>query len=235
MAHGAGGKATQTLIEGLFVPAFGGGARATRRRRRGRGRRRRAGADHRLIRGQAAALPRRLDRRARGQRDGQRPRRVGRAAARAERCRWCSRRGCPPTMLRAEVEAIAAAAEAAGVEIVAGDTKVVERGHADGMYVCTDRRSARRDPRAQLSPAALRPGDRILLSGRDRRARDGDHAGPRRVRARRRDRVGHAARCGRRSTRCSRRPGRACAACATPPAAASRRCSTSWPGPRRWR
>ena len=24
MAHGAGGKATQTLIEGLFVPAFGG-------------------------------------------------------------------------------------------------------------------------------------------------------------------------------------------------------------------
>ena len=26
MAHGAGGKATQTLIEGLFVPAFGGEA-----------------------------------------------------------------------------------------------------------------------------------------------------------------------------------------------------------------
>ena len=26
MAHGAGGKATQTLIEGLFVPAFGTGA-----------------------------------------------------------------------------------------------------------------------------------------------------------------------------------------------------------------
>src|SRR5205807_11670 len=39
--------------------------------------------------------------------------------------------------LRAEVEAIAAAATAAGVEIVGGDTKVVERGHADGMYVCT--------------------------------------------------------------------------------------------------
>ena len=26
MAHGAGGKATQTLVEGLFVPAFGGEA-----------------------------------------------------------------------------------------------------------------------------------------------------------------------------------------------------------------
>ena len=34
--------------------------------------------------------------------------------------------------LRAEVEAIAAAAQAAGVEVVAGDTKVVERGHATG-------------------------------------------------------------------------------------------------------
>ena len=43
MAHGAGGKATQTLIEGLFAPAFGsaaldelgdaGGARRRRRRR----------------------------------------------------------------------------------------------------------------------------------------------------------------------------------------------------------
>ena len=43
MAHGAGGKATQTLIEGLFVPAFAsGGARGARRRRRGRGRRRAA-------------------------------------------------------------------------------------------------------------------------------------------------------------------------------------------------
>ena len=29
MAHGAGGKATQTLIEGLFVPAYGGETLAT--------------------------------------------------------------------------------------------------------------------------------------------------------------------------------------------------------------
>jgi hydrogenase expression/formation protein HypE len=50
------------------------------------------------------------------------------------------------------------------VAIVAGDTKVVERGHADGMYICTSG-IGRRDPRANLSPAALRPGDRILLSG----------------------------------------------------------------------
>ena len=66
--------------------------------------------------------------------------------------------------LNAEVDAIAQAAREAGVEIVTGDTKVVERGHADGMYVCTTG-IGRRDPRARLSPAALRPGDRILLSG----------------------------------------------------------------------
>ena len=37
MAHGAGGKATQTLIEGLLVPAFGS-SRARRAGRRGRSR-----------------------------------------------------------------------------------------------------------------------------------------------------------------------------------------------------
>src|SRR4029450_13832327 len=45
--------------------------------------------------------------------------------------------GLPADVLRAEVEAIANAAQAAGVEVVAGDTKVVERGHADQMYLCT--------------------------------------------------------------------------------------------------
>jgi hydrogenase expression/formation protein HypE len=67
-------------------------------------------------------------------------------------------------VLRAEVEAIAGAARAAGVEIVAGDTKVVERGHADELYVCTTG-IGRRDPRARLAPDALRPGDRLLVSG----------------------------------------------------------------------
>ncbi len=68
-------------------------------------------------------------------------------------------------MLRGEVAAIAAAARAAGVEIVAGDTKVVERGCADQLYVCTSGIGLR-DPRARLAPDALRPGDRVLVSGR---------------------------------------------------------------------
>src|SRR5262249_55426764 len=72
--------------------------------------------------------------------------------------------GLPADELRSEVEAIARTASAAGVQIVAGDTKVVERGRAEGMYVCTTG-IGRRDPRASLSPSPLRPGDRILLSG----------------------------------------------------------------------
>jgi hydrogenase expression/formation protein HypE len=66
--------------------------------------------------------------------------------------------------LRAEVDAIAAAAREAGVEIVGGDTKVVERGHADSMYICTTG-IGRVDGRASLSTAGIRPGDRILVSG----------------------------------------------------------------------
>ena len=66
--------------------------------------------------------------------------------------------------LQAEVEAIAGAARAAEVDVVAGDTKVVERGHCDEMYICTTG-MGRRDPRAAMSPRSLRPGDRILVSG----------------------------------------------------------------------
>jgi hydrogenase expression/formation protein HypE len=72
--------------------------------------------------------------------------------------------GLPTAELKAQVEAMAAAAEAAGVEIVAGDTKVVERGKCDGMYVTTTG-LGRLDPRAHLSPASLQPGDRTLVSG----------------------------------------------------------------------
>jgi hydrogenase expression/formation protein HypE len=72
--------------------------------------------------------------------------------------------GLPAAELRAEADAIAAAARAAGIEVVAGDTKVVERGRCDSMYVTTTG-VGRIDPRAQLSPGSLRPGDKILVSG----------------------------------------------------------------------
>jgi hydrogenase expression/formation protein HypE len=73
--------------------------------------------------------------------------------------------GLAAETLKAEVEVIARAAREAGVRIVAGDTKVVERGHADGMFICTTGLGIV-DERAKLSPAGLRPGDKILLSGR---------------------------------------------------------------------
>lgn len=72
--------------------------------------------------------------------------------------------GLPSATLRAEVEAMAAAAARAGVAIYGGDTKVVEHGMADGMYISTFGFGPI-DPRARLDIASVRPGDRILLSG----------------------------------------------------------------------
>ncbi|HEU4495140.1 MAG TPA: hydrogenase expression/formation protein HypE [Rubrobacteraceae bacterium] len=63
-----------------------------------------------------------------------------------------------------EVEAMAAAAERAGVAIATGDTKVVERGKGDGLYVITTGVGAA-DPELVLSPASVKPGDTILCSG----------------------------------------------------------------------
>src|SRR5437763_7567319 len=62
--------------------------------------------------------------------------------------------------LREEVDAIARAARAAGVSVVGGDTKVVERGAADQMYL-TSTGIGFVDRRADLAPKKIRPGDRI--------------------------------------------------------------------------
>jgi len=66
--------------------------------------------------------------------------------------------------LRAVVADMAAAAAAAGVSVVTGDTKVVGRGSADGLYITTAGvgwvPAGRR-----LGAALVRPGDRVLVSG----------------------------------------------------------------------
>ncbi len=59
---------------------------------------------------------------------------------------------------------MAAAAAAAGVRIVAGDTKVVERGAADGVYVTTTGVGTIPTHR-QLGPELVVPGDVLLVSG----------------------------------------------------------------------
>jgi hydrogenase expression/formation protein HypE len=66
--------------------------------------------------------------------------------------------------LAAVVDRMAAAARAAGVEIVAGDTKVVERGHGDGCYVTTAGIGVV-PAGLDLGPSAVRPGDAVLVSG----------------------------------------------------------------------
>jgi hydrogenase expression/formation protein HypE len=164
MAHGAGGKATQTLIEGLFTPAFaspaleamGDAAMVTA-----------GGTDLALTTDSFVVKPIRFPGGSIGELAvngtvndlavaGARPVAITLAMVLEE--------GLDADALRAEVEAIAAAAAEAGVEVVAGDTKVVERGHADAMYLTTTGLGVR-DPRAALSPDALRPGDRLLVSG----------------------------------------------------------------------
>ncbi|MGI8967515.1 MAG: hydrogenase expression/formation protein HypE, partial [Chloroflexota bacterium] len=67
-------------------------------------------------------------------------------------------------VLRREVETMAAAAQRAGVAIVSGDTKVVERGKGDELYIITTGLGVV-DPEMVLSLTAVRPGDRILCSG----------------------------------------------------------------------
>ena len=59
---------------------------------------------------------------------------------------------------------MADAARAAGVAIVGGDTKVVEHGKADRMYITTTG-IGRLMPGVSLDAGSVRPGDKILLSG----------------------------------------------------------------------
>jgi hydrogenase expression/formation protein HypE len=158
MAHGGGGRATQSLIEGLLAPAFGIESLDD------------AGPidDGLMLTTDAFVVtPIRFPGGSIGELavngtvndlavTGARPLALSLSLILEE--------GLSAEELRGEVEAIAAAAHAAGVRVVTGDTKVVERGRADRMYVCTTG-VGRRDPRAELDPRSARPGDRVLLSG----------------------------------------------------------------------
>jgi hydrogenase expression/formation protein HypE len=164
MAHGAGGKATQTLIEGLFVPVLGG---ATLAELADAGSISVDGAQLAFTTDSYVVKPLRFPGGSIGElavNGTVNDLAVAGARPLALTVSLVLEEGLAADDLRAEIEAIAAAARVAEVQIVAGDTKVVERGHADGMYICTSG-IGQRDARASLSPAALEPGDRILLSG----------------------------------------------------------------------
>ena len=72
--------------------------------------------------------------------------------------------GTPVELLARIAHSMGAAAQAAGVAIVAGDTKVVERGRGDGVYITTAGVGVVR-PGADVRPERATTGDAVLLSG----------------------------------------------------------------------
>ena len=72
--------------------------------------------------------------------------------------------GLPLETLGQIVETMAAAARRAGVTLVTGDTKVVDKGHGDGVYINTSGFGLI-PAGVELAPRRARPGDVVLLSG----------------------------------------------------------------------
>jgi hydrogenase expression/formation protein HypE len=157
LAHGAGGKATQTLIEGLLAPAFGIGELAD------------AGiveniaitSDSFVVKplsfpggsiGELAVNGTVND--------------LAMAGAKplALTLTMILEEGLDADTLRLQVDAVARAARAAGVAVVGGDTKVVERGAADQMYLTTTGIGFV-DARADMAPRKIKPGDQVIVSG----------------------------------------------------------------------
>jgi hydrogenase expression/formation protein HypE len=165
MAHGAGGKATQGLIEGLLVPAF---ANETLEAMADAGTVDVLGGQIAMTTDSFVVSPIVFpggtigDLAVNGTIND-----IAMAGAKpiALTLSLILEEGLPADELKLQVAAIAAAALEAGVDIVAGDTKVVPRGMCDKMYICTTGIGVM-DDRSDLSPSALRPGDKILVSGR---------------------------------------------------------------------
>lgn len=79
-------------------------------------------------------------------------------------CAFVLEEGYPLDKLRRICASMAATAKEAGVEIVTGDTKVVNRGHGDGIYINTAGIGEMREG-IHLSGHNIKPGDKVLVSG----------------------------------------------------------------------
>ncbi|MCC6587371.1 MAG: hydrogenase expression/formation protein HypE [Bryobacterales bacterium] len=162
LAHGGGGKMSQRLFERVFLPAFQNEALAARH-------------DGALIRvgGQSLAFttdsyvvhPLEFpggnigDLAVNGTVNdlamcGARPLYLT--------CGFILEEGLPVATLQRVVESMRVAAERAGVEMVSGDTKVVDRGKADGIFINT---SGIGLVERAMSPALVEPGDAVIVSG----------------------------------------------------------------------
>ncbi|MFN8567145.1 MAG: hydrogenase expression/formation protein HypE [Kouleothrix sp.] len=72
--------------------------------------------------------------------------------------------GMPIAQLATIAQSMGAAARAAGVALVTGDTKVVDRGHGDGVYINTSGFGLV-PAGVQIGPGRARPGDAVIVSG----------------------------------------------------------------------
>jgi hydrogenase expression/formation protein HypE len=165
LAHGGGGAATQDLVEGIFLRAF---ASPLLDRRQDAAVLDVAAADGRLAVTTDAFVvrPRFFPGGSLGELAVHGT--VNDLAMQGATPRWLTagfilEEGLPLAELTAIVERMAAAARAAGVVIAAGDTKVVERGHGDGLYVITTGIGIV-PPEVRLGEP-LEPGDAVLVSG----------------------------------------------------------------------
>jgi hydrogenase expression/formation protein HypE len=79
-------------------------------------------------------------------------------------CALVIEEGLPMATLERVIDSLAAAAREAGVPVATGDTKVVERGKGDGLFVTTTGVGVVEDGVA-LRPDRVRAGDAILVSG----------------------------------------------------------------------
>jgi hydrogenase expression/formation protein HypE len=164
MAHGAGGKASRRLVEGLFAPLLFGISPEPL-----------GDAAHLSINGTRIAIttdsfvvkPLSFPGGSIGElavNGTVNDLAVSGAKAEALVVTYVLEAGLPTQVLEAEVRAMSKAASAAGVVISGGDTKVVEHGKADGMYVTTTG-IGRLISGITVSPASVRPRDKVLISG----------------------------------------------------------------------
>jgi hydrogenase expression/formation protein HypE len=164
MAHGAGGKASRRLVEDLFAPLLFGSSTEPL-----------GDAAHLNVNGTRIAItadsfvvkPLRFPGGSIGElavNGTVNDLAVSGARAQALVVTYVLEAGLPSAILEAEVRAMAKAAACASVVIAGGDTKVVEHGKADSMYITTAG-IGRPIPGIEISAASVRPGDKVLVSG----------------------------------------------------------------------
>jgi hydrogenase expression/formation protein HypE len=79
-------------------------------------------------------------------------------------CGFILEEGMPLDQLGEIVQTMARAADAANVSLVTGDTKVVDKGHGDGVYINTSGIGILPE-RVHIAPNLARPGDLVIVSG----------------------------------------------------------------------